>query len=44
MRMIVAACVLMALQFGDAGAQNEASFGISVEPKVARVGAVVEMP
>ena len=41
MRMIVAACVLMALQIGDARAQNEASFGISVEPKVARIGEAV---
>ncbi len=41
MRMIVAACVLMALQFGGARAQNEASFGISVEPKVARIGEAV---
>lgn len=41
MRMIVAACVLVALQFGDARAQDEAAFGVSVEPEVARVGEAV---
>ena len=41
MRMFVVACVLMVFQFGAARAQNEAAFGIAVEPEVARVGEAV---
>ena len=41
MRTFIAACILMALQISAARAQDEAAFGISVEPKVARVGEAV---
>ena len=41
MRTFIAACILMALQISAARAQDEAAFGISVDPKVARVGEAV---
>ncbi len=41
MRTFVAVCVLMVLQSSVALAQNEASFGITAEPKAARVGEAV---
>ena len=41
MRNFVAVCVLMVLQSSAALAQNEASFGVMVDPKTARVGEAV---
>ena len=41
MRTFVAVCVLMVFQSSVALAQNEASFGITAEPKAARVGEAV---
>lgn len=41
MRTFIAACILMALQISAARAQDEAAFGISVDPKLARVGEAV---
>ena len=41
MRIFVAVCVLMVLQSSAALAQNEASFGVMVEPKTARIGEAV---
>ena len=41
MRTFVAVCVLMVLQSSAVMAQNEASFGVMVEPKAARVGEAV---
>ena len=41
MRIFVAVCVLMVLQSSAALAQNEASFGVTVAPKTARVGEAV---
>ena len=41
MRSFVAVCVLMVLQGSAALAQNEASFGVMVEPKAARIGEAV---
>ncbi len=41
MRIFVAVCVLMVLQSSVALAQNEASFGVTVAPKTARVGEAV---
>ncbi len=41
MRTFVAVCILMVLQGSVAFAQNEASFGITVAPKAARVGEAV---
>ncbi len=41
MRIFAAVCVWMVLQSSAALAQNEASFGVTVEPKAARVGEAV---